>query len=420
MARATSRPRLCLGAMLLAFVSPAAAQASPDLLSRFELSGSVDLRLSLADGQKTFRSGGYGPLRFGSANRDWTPRATIGDAHLIWHPVKGAVRLHVDGRYQPGQDRSFGLNEAWLAWKPVPRGSSRLSARAGLFYPPVSLENDGPGWTITRTITPSAINSWIGEEVKPIAAEGKFETDIGGHGLALTAAIFSRSDTAGTLLAFRGWALHDLMTAAWQDRRLPPLSAFAKRLQAPFTTAIYELDHRPGYYVRGDWRLPDRLSLDAFWYDNRGNKIALDRNDQWAWDTRFLDVGARYDLDDDTQLLAQYMDGRAQMGFNFHNRIWFDIDFRSAYLLANRKVGAGTVAARVDWLKIHDRTQRLIDDNSEHGWALTADYRRPLTDWATVLFELLHVRTNRPGNIYGGVAPVQHQTQLQAAFRASF
>jgi hypothetical protein len=409
-----------LWAALLAAASPAVAQTAPDLLNRLEISGLVDLRVALSDGQETFRHGGYGPLRFGEQDSAWTPHAMIGDAHLIWHPVKGALRLHVDGRYQPGQDRSFGLNEVWLAWKPVPRGRSRLSARTGLFYPPVSLENDGPGWTTTRTITPSAINSWIGEEVKPLSAEARFESGIGDHELALTAAIFSRSDTAGTLLAFRGWAFHDLMTAAWQDRSLPPMSAFAKRRQAPFTTPIYELDDRPGYYVRGDWQLPDRLALDIFWYDNRGNKTALDKNDQWAWDTRFLDIGARYDFDDKTQLLAQYMGGRGQMGFKYQGNIWFDIDFRSAYLLASRRAGSGYVAARVDWLRIRDRTQQSIDNNEEHGWALTADYRRPLNDWATLLFEVLHVRTDRPGNIYGGVAPIQHQTQLQAAFRASF
>src|SRR6185437_6111030 len=46
------------------------------------------------------------------------------------------------------------------------------SAKAGAFFPTISLENDDLGWTSPYTLTPSAINSWIGEELRTIGSEG--------------------------------------------------------------------------------------------------------------------------------------------------------------------------------------------------------------------------------------------------------
>jgi hypothetical protein len=407
-------------AALLAFV-PAPALAQSDFLQQIGLSGLIDLRLALADGEQSWRHGDTGKLRFGGDDGDWTPHAAIGDAHILWQPVAGAWRVHVDARLQPGQDKPFGLNEAWLGWKPVPSGDTRVAARAGLFYPPVSLENDGPGWTTTRTITPSAINSWIGEEVKTAAGEARIETRIGDHTIALTGALFALNDTSATLLTFRGWALHDETTALGEEQPLPPLSPFAAGLQAPYTTPIYELDHRPGYYARLDWTLPARLSLNAFWYDNRGNRTALASDDlQWAWETHFLNLGARYDLGPRTQLLGQFLTGRTWMGYRVDDQPWFDVGFQSAYLLATRQIGRGSLTARIDWMRTQDHTLKSLDDNDEHGWALTAAYGRPLARWATMMVEALHVDSDRPGRIYAGMPPTQRQTQVQAALKCAF
>ena len=66
------------------------------------------------------------------------------------------------------RSRAPGLSEAYLVFKPTPAGDTRYSVRAGLFYPPVSQEHQGPAWIDADMITPSAINSWIGEEVKVV------------------------------------------------------------------------------------------------------------------------------------------------------------------------------------------------------------------------------------------------------------
>ena len=46
-------------------------------------------------------------------------------------------------------------------------------------WPPVSLEHEGADWHVQDSITPSAINSWIGEEVRPVALEGTLAANLG-------------------------------------------------------------------------------------------------------------------------------------------------------------------------------------------------------------------------------------------------
>ncbi len=43
--------------------------------------------------------------------------------------------------------------------------------KSGAFFPTISLENDDLGWASPYTLTPSAINSWIGDELRSIGSE---------------------------------------------------------------------------------------------------------------------------------------------------------------------------------------------------------------------------------------------------------
>src|SRR5438552_5783727 len=156
------------------------------------------------------------------------------------------------------------------------RGSKlAFSARAGLMFPPVSLEHEGADWHVKDSITPSAINSWIGEEVRPVAVEGTVAADFGKNKLRATAALMAANDTSGTLLTFRGWALHDRMTLAGHRQPLPPLDEELAGYQAPFTHPLLDIHngfaHRPGYYAKLSWQPPIPVRLELFRYDNRAD-----------------------------------------------------------------------------------------------------------------------------------------------------
>lgn len=395
----------------------AASQARADavLFSRDTLSGIVDLRLGAADGETAWIDGGLGKARFGD-----NAKPALGEATLVWNPrLSSRFGAVITGQSQQGQDRVVDFGEAYLTYRGDLAGGVRLNARAGLLWPQISLEHDGLEWSVPDTITPSAINSWVAEETKVVALEATARGAIAGQGLTATVGVFTHGDTAGTLLTFRGWALHDLKSTASGDFPLPPLSPFMARRQAPFTTSIRELDGRAGVYGRLEWRPNASLALDVFGYDNDGDRTSVD-NHEWSWETRFFNAGARWDLDEVTHLRAQVLQGETLMGYSNARGVWIDLGFQSAYVSATRDLGPGSLTARLDQFSTSDRTNKAVDNNAEHGWAALAAYRWDVRPGVHMVFEAMRIDSDRPERARLGEAPKQVQTVVQTALRYQF
>jgi hypothetical protein len=270
------RRAIPLGCALAALWQTPANASDLKLFTRdaFEFSG--DLRFVAVDGEKSWLDGGYGKLRSGSdGDSSFKVQPQLGNVSLVWKPQftwsLGAV---VVGSLQGGQRTEAGLSQAYLTFRPMRSGNIAFSARAGVMWPPVSLEHEGADWHVKDSITPSAINSWIGEEVRPVAAEGTIAANLGDQKLRASAALMAANDTAGTLLTFRGWALHDRTTLAFHGDRLPPLGDLAG-IQAPFTHPLLDVHggfaHRLGYYAKLAWQPPIPLRVELFRYDNEAN-----------------------------------------------------------------------------------------------------------------------------------------------------
>ena len=183
-----------------------------------------DVRLVAVNGEKSWVDGGFGKLRSGATATSSSGRSSATSASSGSRNSPGRCRRTIVGAVQGGERTQAGLSQAYLSFRPMRSSSgTAFSARAGLMWPPVSLEHEGADWHVADSITPSAINSWIGEEVRPVAVEGTLRPRLGEHRLRVTAAIFAANDTSGTLLTFRGWALHDRTTLAFNRRPLPPL-----------------------------------------------------------------------------------------------------------------------------------------------------------------------------------------------------
>ena len=124
------------------------ACAQVDLVSPETVHGLVDLRLSAANGESSFAEGGYGKARFGgAAGGGERVRASVAEAALEWKPrLNWEWSAVVDITAQPGQAHAVDVAQAYAVFKPVPRSDTRFQVRAGLFYPPISLEHDAPVW----------------------------------------------------------------------------------------------------------------------------------------------------------------------------------------------------------------------------------------------------------------------------------
>jgi hypothetical protein len=113
--------------------------------------------------------------------------------------------------------------------------------------------------------------------------------------------------------------------------------------------------------------------------------------------------------------------GNTLVGSDTPYGIPVDVDFSAAYLLVGRELGGGKLSARGDWFKTHDNSFVASDDNNEHGWAGMLAYKHPLTHFADVVVEALHVESTRPMRLANaGLAPRQNQTQLQTAVRVGY
>lgn len=422
--RVLARALLAAGPMAFGTTQAAAADHGFDLFSAETLTLSGDLRLIGVGGERSWANDGFGKLRYGGTSDDDAFRILprVGEVNAVWQPRFGwALSGTIAAAAQDKGGVEAGLSEAFLEFKPLSGGPVKLSARAGLMWPPVSLEHSGPDWGVTETITPSAINSWIGEEVKVIGFEGSLAARTGDHQLTATAALFDVNDTAGALLAFRGWALHDVKALAFQTQPLPRFNDFIARVQPRFSHPVKEMDgaffSRPGYYGKLSWQPPLPVRLELFHYDNRSNPEAVNAELEWGWRTRFDNLGLVADLGRSTQLRAQAMRGRALMGFKKNGLIWVDTRFRSAFALVTHKFGKGSLSGRVEAFATRNHGSKLESADDESGWAATVDARRPLGEHASILLEALHISSKRDARSRDRLSPRQAQTQLQGAFR---
>jgi hypothetical protein len=419
-----ARALLPLAALIgCAFAASQAQAEGTGLFSAESLAVVADVRAAAAEGERSWTDGGFGKARFGGDDDEgWKLRPVATEAQIVWEPsftwsLKGRVTLAA----QHEQDQPVDLSEAYLTWKPLPRRDTRIEAKAGLHWPEISLEHHGAAWTVDDMITPSAINSWIGEEVKVIGLEGTVRQELGGHRISGTLGLFGFNDTAGTLLAFRGWAMHDQKVTAFSKQQLPPLDQSVwLDAQAPRTLPIIEIDDRVGYYGKLEWQPPLPVSLSAFHYNNRGDPEAVTENLQWGWETRFWNLGARIDLSDNTRILAQALTGTTEMGFEENGHYWVETRFRSGYARISHTIGRTTLSLRGDWFDTRERGGWMSPQESEDGWAATAAVGWNLSKNINVLGEVLHLDSDRGTRQRIGVEPKQKQTVVQAALRLSF
>ncbi len=405
------RPRLAgrTALTLCAILLPSAAGAVD-----FSVDGYADLRLIVPSNQVSWQNGGLGKLRFGA--EDARPdlqfaEAAVEGSVVITPELIGIATVRVAEKQYSAVD----LLEGYLRYRPVSTSPWRWSVRGGAFFPPVSLENTEVGWTSPWTLTPSAINSWLGEEVRIIGAEGTLEWRSEIRNVSLSAAIFGFNEPAGVLLADRGWSLSDAFTGLFGRPRLPDVEA--RMLQVPLplrTQEILQIDKQPGWYAAAAWDETGIAKLNFIAYDNEANPSAI-YDGTIAWRTAFQDVGVSTNLGNVT-LLAQGMTGQTSIRPN----AFFSSDtrFSAAYLLAGWNLDDDwRIAARFDVFAAHAHTPIAAADTRESGNAVTAAINYLPTQWLRVTAEAIRVDSTRSERALAGISPKAVENQFQLSLR---
>ena len=287
------------------------------------------------------------------------------------------VSLDVVGNYNPDGENKFGLTEAYLTYSPLNKGLKH-QVKFGMFYPQMSLENTATGWTSPYTYTFSAINSWIAEEQRTLGAQWSItrsgRKNNSPHSFTALASVFKVNDGLGTLLVWRGWGLHNRQTLA--NEKVLFADYFSKQ-ENPINTPHYvepfiETDGKFGYYVGGHWRYLKQTDVRFYYYDNRGDPLAIETNRQYAWKTRYYSVSMQHRFTKNFRVLAQYLAGDTGMG-TIEKGVFTDIS--SWYVMFNYKLGASKFSLRHDQFYVKETDTYLQDPNDSDGTSITLAWR---------------------------------------------
>lgn len=284
----------------------------------------------------------------------------------------------------------------------------------------LSLENGAIAWTSPYTISSSAINSWVGEELKTIGVEAKVTRSFEDFDASFTAASFIANDPAGSLLAWRGWAIHDREAGLFDQLPLAPLRSIEPGgsfdQQARWVEPFHQIDSRLGAYVGIDIDHYALGALSVLYYDNQSFDRAFD-GFQYAWDTYFVSVGYKNILPGDIELIGQFMEGNTSMGTRPILGSKVDNDFWSTFVMLSKRFGRHRFSLRYDHFEIADDDFTPDDLNQETGNAVTAAYVLRPFDKQRFTFEVLHIGSKRPERAFLNEPVRARETLLQASYR---
>jgi hypothetical protein len=345
----------------------------------------IDVRAVESDGRQSYLDRGQGKFRYG----DDDDGLHLGRFRAALDQALGEVfAAHVEASSWGDDDRNpIDLTEAFVEYRPYPRTGFRTRVRLGMFYPPMSLENRASGWETPYTLTPSAISSWIGEELRTIGLEGQVDW-LGtrtGHALdlQLTGALFGWNDPAGTMLATHGFVFADRQTTLFGRSGEPRTDYLTK------DELFHEIDDRAGYYVGGQVRYLDRATLNVLHYDNRGDPTAYRAAlRDFAWETSFDAAALRVETGNGWTAIVQWLDGTTAIDPGF----WLEWAFDSHSALLAKRRGPHMLAARYDDFEVSIGAPTDQGNEQGHAWTLAYSYDKGQR-WRFML-EWLQVRSN--------------------------
>ncbi|MBV8520088.1 MAG: hypothetical protein JO197_22030 [Acidobacteria bacterium] len=372
-----------------------------------------------ATGPESWRTGDFGRLDAGAARDRVFGVAQLGGD---WAPAKW-FDVHASGaaRRDPDDYRGddAGLVEAYADLRAT-FTNDELQLRAGQFFLPTSRENIDPLWTSPYTIHFSALNSWIGEEVRPRGLDLQWRHTLqNGASLTAAATAFRDNDTMGALLAWRGWSVGSRLST-WNDvLPLPPVNVLTTSFPAQRDDGTVplerDLDGRTGYSARVRYSVPQRALVQFTMLDNKGDRELY--RGEYAWRTKFQLAGVQLGDPDAYSFAAEYMTGSTGMGTAPR---FVQADFRAAYALLSEKRGRSRWTVRYDLFRVTDEDHSAAGSNEDSGRSWTLAYFLDLSKALRAGGEYTQVVAKRPAAQESGFDESQNGREVTLELRYRF
>ncbi len=377
-------------------------------------SGSIDARLVHTGEAISWKQGGRGLTRYGGTDTDkGAERDDLGDQRttsfelpqitlvtdvLINQQLSGFIQLNYDDHFDTlRKNGRIGVVEAYLRYERLLEGNHRLESRFGITIPPISLEHPETGWNTRYTITPSAINTWVGEEFRAIALELNYHHEFSAlYSLDFMVAPFSGNDPVGSILSWRGWALHDYQLTTGSRLKTQTVVPETIVPRGEWVEPFKELDGRMGVFTKISFTRAESWSAHLFVYDNLADQTAKEYSTlEYAWRTRFTQLALEWHPTDQFTVLAQAMAGNTQMGDRPRPNV--DNDFEAWYALVSFAQAGHRVSFRYDAFLVTDEDWVKTDLNDSEGIAATLAYLHTFDSSIQLGAEYLHIDSERVG-----------------------
>ncbi len=375
----------------------------------------VDVRAVSSNTAESRYTGGLGKLRF-DENHDGLQLGFLRAEYRA--DISPTLRFAAEAvSYGANDVNPVDLTEIYAEWRPIPTSIWRSRLKIGAFYPELSLENRMRGWRSPYTLSFSAINTWVGEELRTIGSQYSLDW-LGfarGHNFefSVSAAAFGWNDTAGTVIATRGWGL--------SDRQSTLFGRFANRGQSleQRTLFYHDLDGRAGYYVSSSFRYSGIVELRAIHYDNRANLAATSTKIQdSAWATYFDSFGARWTPTDRATLVTQWLHGRTLVDTYLPQNAW---SFSSAFLLGSWQSEPWRYSVRVDHFATQQTSSNFLAEVGyflgDRGNALTIAVQRDFGPHWNAIVEGIQINSEVAQRAMLGIPLSDKERILQVALR---
>jgi hypothetical protein len=362
----------------------------------------LDVRAVYAGPEPSWTDGGPGRTRFGGRStasgfeRD-TDLVLAQFALELSASLPWGIRAQAQANVQPDIADSYEpwLVEAFLR-KEWAHQSSGWGLQTGLMNTPFSLEHTGPAWSPEYTLSASALNTWLWEELSLAGLEGEWWYEPNeGVKVSLIAGAGYGPDQLGRLLALRGWTMGDGLSGINSDLQLP---------NGTRTDIFDEMDHRPAAYTSMTFSdAGGRGSLKLGYFDNMG-----DQQTAGVWHTRLASVGATFNPLPRLDVIVQYLRGKALIGDRTN-----DSSLRAFYAMLSAHHRGHRVSIRYDEFRIHDLDGG--NNTAEHGDAMTVSYAFEWGLRQRVALEYIRLQNDRAARLTP--EPAQDCVQLSYRFR---
>lgn len=388
----------------------------------YKVHGVLDIRATSANTFTSYLDGGYG--KFSSHNGENISLAQAG-AELVIDWDMGLSAHLIANSYSDENDTALGLTEAFVKYRSLPNNAGyRWQSKTGIFYPEISLENNAFAWASRNTLNSSAINTWIGEEIRVLGSElaltrlGKFNDSDFDFTLAGTA--FVNNDPAGALLSWHGWTVGNRQTLWTESKKI---SDFPARLpgydlngQAAESDPFLELDDNWGFHIRSKIKFHQKGQIAVGYYDNQATPYMVE-NGQYGWRTRFTHIGLSWRLPQAIELSAQYLVGDTLMQSPMRMDV-VNNDYASGYIAVSKRMNKHRATLRLEEFSVTDNDQTIGDNNNEYGKSATINYTYRYSKPWLLSVEYNWINSQRQARMYVGqpVKLLERQWQLAARY----